>query len=186
MCADSNKRRACTDKAALPPGSASGPARWRSLWVPSPPLEWCSDLHSPPPAEPETVQKGTYTNREDRRARTQTDKPIKHRARVTITQRHEQEAVQEFSKENSSAETDKQRQMDIPSQGTQGWKRRMYVHEWTVWKGGETEKQSDKNTLSGSKDTTWFNLLQREVSNLIFHFWDELTSKSCESGWYYR
>lgn len=46
----------CTGKAALPPGSASGPARWHWLWVPSPPPEWYLGLHSPPPTEPETLQ----------------------------------------------------------------------------------------------------------------------------------
>lgn len=36
--------------------------------------------------------------------------------------------------------------MDIPSQDTQGWRGRMFIHEWTVWvgTGGETDKETER------------------------------------------
>lgn len=159
----------CTGKAELLPGNASGPVRWRWLWVPSPPLGWYLGLHSPPQAEPETAQMETYTHGEDRLTDRQTDghpnKHIKHGVRVTRQSKRQKAVMQEFGKEDSET-MKRQKNAD---KHTNRWTYPVKVHKdgeggcifMSEWVGKRRRnkqrsrrRENDNNMLSGCIITT--------------------------------
>lgn len=160
-----------TGTAELLPGSASGPVRWRWLWVPSPPLGWYLGLHSPPQAEPETVQMETYTHGEEGLTDRRTDghlhpnKPIKHGVRVARQTTRQKAVMQEFGEEDSKT-MKRQKNAD---KHTYRWTYPVKVHkdgeggcifmsEWVGKRRRNKQRnrrgENDNNMLSGCIITT--------------------------------
>lgn len=136
-----------------------------------------------------------HTGKTDTNACAHTNKPVEHRARVTITQRREHEAMQEFSKENSKTEKCRQTDRDGHTQSRYTRMEKTDVYSWVnSMKRRRNRGESDNNMLSGCKNTahhaTWFSLLWRGsvkflLKGYVYHFWDKLTSKAWGSGWHY-